>query len=109
MITLCNVASGDTESGYIHLGSDAGQMGIVGIVTPSALTSTTMTLVAAIDGSTDKAITDVYGVSQTITISADKFIALDPAFYAGVPYIKIVTGSAEAGDRIFALIIREIT
>lgn len=109
MLISCKVANGATASGYIHIGGDVGEMGLVGIVTPAALTSTTMTIVASLNGSSDKTHTDYTGGAINIAVAADKYISLDPALYCGMPYVKLSLGSAEAAEREFFLVVREVS
>ena len=109
MLIRCTVLSGETTSDVIHIGGDVGDMGLVAVVTPSALTSSTMTISAYIDGVTAKTHTDYLGTSPTVTIAANRYISLDPALYCGMPYISLTVGSAEAANRDFYLVVREVS
>jgi hypothetical protein len=109
MLIRCTVRSGQTDSETIHIGGDVGQMGLVAVVTPAALTSTTMTIVASIDGTNGKVHTDYLGNSPTIALGTDRYISLDPALYCGMPYVVLSVGSAEAADRDFYLVVREVS
>jgi hypothetical protein len=103
------VANGATDSGWIHIGTDMDCNGLVAIVTPAALTSTSLTIKASIDGGvTDLAHYDYSGSTFTIPCAADRWIAVDPALFAGIPFIQIVMGSAEGAARSLTLIVREV-
>lgn len=109
MLISCKVANGAQVSTATHIGSDVGCLGLVGIVTPADLTSTSMTIVASIDGTNGKVHTDYTGASPTITIAADRYISLDPALYCGMPYIALSLSAAEAAEREFFLVMREVS
>ncbi len=103
------VANGGTQSGAVNLLNDQSPFyGLVGIVTPSALTSTTITIQPSLDGSTFLTHADYTGTSYTIPIGTNRWIALDPAMFAGFPWVRIVTGSAEGADRTFKLVVRAV-
>lgn len=104
------VANGATDSDWIHIGTDVDCNGLVAIVTPAALTSTSLTIKASIDGGTTTlAHYDLTGSSYSIPCGASRWIALDPALFVGIPFIRIVMGSAEAAARTLTLIVREVS
>jgi hypothetical protein len=103
------VANGGTESGWINIGTDKDCNGLVALVTPGTLTSTTLTMQASLDGSTALTHQNYLGATFTVTCSANKWISIDPALYAGFPFVRIVTGAAEGADRTFTLIVREVS
>lgn len=103
------VASGGTQSGAVNILTDVSPFyGLVGIVTPDTLTSTTLTIQPSLDGTTFLTHADYSGVSYTIPIGTNRWIALDPALFAGFPWVRIVTGSAEDAARTFTLVVRAV-
>lgn len=110
MIYDVQVANGAQNSGWINVGTDKDCNGVVAIVTPSTLTSTTMTIQASMDnGTTVLAHYDFTGNAYTVPCGADRWIALDPALFAGIPFIRLVMGSAEGAARTLQLVVREIS
>jgi hypothetical protein len=110
MIYTATVANGAQNSDWIHIGTDTDCNGVVAIVTPSALTSTTLTIQASLDnGTTVLAHYDFTGSAYTVPCAADRWIALDPALFAGIPFIRVVMGSAEGAARTLKLVVREIS
>lgn len=65
------------------------------IQTPASINSATaLTFRGSVDGSTWANLYDSTGTEVSVTAAASRFIALDPAIFAGVPYIKVRTGTA---------------
>jgi hypothetical protein len=104
-----NIAKDGTASQWVHIGTDTDCNGLVAICTPAELTSATMTIGVSLDGSAALTHTDYTGASATITVAANRYIALDPALYAGMPFIKLTVGSEEGAAREFTLIVREVS
>lgn len=98
-VAKATIASGQTTSGEIDLKGGA----MVGIITPSALTSTTMTFTASDkEGGTFVPVYDSEGNQINITVAASQAIALtgvDADALAPWSVIKLVGGSAEGADR----------
>lgn len=103
------VAASGTTSGWINILADSGSAGLTSIITPSALTSTSLTLQASLDGSTALTIYDFTGSTFTIPCVANAWIALDPALFLAFPWVRIVAGSSEAASRDFKLVVREVS
>lgn len=89
------------ESGVIDLVA-LGQLSA--IVTPAELTSLVMTFKASAtpDGTFVPVISD--GAEYTLTIAAGSYIVIDPTVFHGIPYLKLVTGSAEQAQRTFTVV-----
>ena len=85
------VFNGSATSNVINLQPN---LSLVGLHIPSGFAGTTMTFqAAAIDdpASTYRTITAVDGASTyTVTITADRFIPLDPRVFAGVKLLRLV-------------------
>lgn len=89
--------------------SDAAELGVYAlcaVITPAALTSTALTFTGSYDGVNFFPIKDSTNVAIGVTVAtgAAGYYKLAPADFVGVPFIKIVTGSAEAANRTFQLI-----
>lgn len=86
---------------------------LVGVVMPSGIASTTMTVLAATAaGGTFVTMQD--GVGQygpigdiTFTIAASKHLTIPPAMTSGITFIKLVFGSSETA-RTFETVTRDI-
>lgn len=102
--TTVTIASGQTTSQAI----DVGEWLIAGIRTPAALTGTTMTFTGATkEAGTYLAIRDSAGTAISVTVSADDHIVIEPQTFAGVQWIKLVSGSSEAADREITLVLHK--
>lgn len=81
---------------------------ILGIVTPAALTGTAITFQVSADGSTYVPLYDSTNTQVSVTVAASRGYYLDPAIFAAWRYAKVVSGSAEAADRTFTLLVRPV-
>lgn len=75
----------------------------VAIVTPAALTGTSLTFNASFDGST---FFPVYyeSTAYSLTTSTSRFHSLNRVAFEGVKFIQVVSGSAEGASRIIKVI-----
>jgi hypothetical protein len=96
------VASGNTTSDTINLNG----FGMVGLILPAALTSTTMTFTGSQDGVNFTSLYNVVGTQLAITIAASRLILFSPGDFVGINYVQLVTGSAEGSDRLIQVISR---
>jgi hypothetical protein len=101
------IASSGTTSDAINLSG----LQVVAIDMPAAVTGTTMTFTASSSlGGTYDTVTEVGGASTySITLAASKWTAVDVRVFAGIPFLKLVSGSAEAATRTFSLICRPVS
>ena len=99
------VANGATTSDTLDLGG----MTVVGLRTPSALTSTNMTFKAGVD-QTDTVQTLKYSNGTNITFNLANAIQVpcDPSDFASVRYLQLVMGSSEGGARSIDIVVREV-
>lgn len=74
---------------------DLAGLTVVGLYVPASIAGTTMTFTASYDGSTFFQVQNGSGSASTITISASIYIPFDPATFAGVRYLKLVSSSSE--------------
>lgn len=88
------IANGETTSGAVYVGAKAP----VALVMPAAFTGTAMTFQGSADGVTYQAI-EPNGAAYSVTVAASKNVPLIGAYFAGFPWIKLVSGSAEAAAR----------
>jgi hypothetical protein len=81
---------------------------LVGIITPSALTSTSIGFQAASTAAgTPVAVYNSSGIiAVTVATAAARYIALNPNDYACINNIRISTGSTELAARTFTLVTR---
>lgn len=98
------IANGATTSGAIDLGGGA----LVGIRTPATLTGTSFAVQAADEAGNFLAVYDSSGNAVAITAAADRHIYLNPANFAGLRQIKLVSNASEGGDRTITLIVRPV-
>jgi len=76
---------------YVH-----GQ--ISGLIIPGTFTGTSVTFQGSYDGDT---YTVLYldGADYSMAVDESRWVVLDPTVFYGVPYVKVVSGSAEGADR----------
>ena len=103
-LRLANFTATIAISATVSDAIDLGGASLNAIVTPLALTGTTMTFQGSHDGTTYNAIYDTAGAAVTVTVAASRFIPLAPSDFSGVRYIKVVSGSAEAAARSITLV-----
>ena len=76
---------------------------LVGLFTSSAFDGTTLTFTVS-DALAGTYVTLQWdGSDYTVTTAASKYVALDPTKFAGVRYMKIVTGTSQTGDTVITL------
>ena len=96
------IASSGTTSNAIDLVG----MNLVGIQFPSAFTGSTVSFEASLDGSNYYAIADTAGTDLSVTVTADRLVALVAADLSCVRFLKIVSDSSEGAERTITLAIR---
>lgn len=99
------IASSGTDSTEVDLQG----MTLCGFYMPAAFTGTAMTFKAASSsGGTFLPVEDGFGVTISKTVSASKYIKVDPVDFSGVRFLKLVSGSAEGAERTITLAIRQV-
>ena len=96
------------NSGTVSTAANLLGMRLVGIITPAALTGTELTFQASTDNSTFTAMYDENGAAIAVTVAASRWTVPVFTSFLGVPYLKIVSGSAEAAERTITLIVRPL-
>ena len=73
---------------------------LAAILIPAAFTSTTLTFLASINGTNFYEMYNTYsGTALSYVVAAGRFVAINPADFQGVNYLKIVAGSDEGAAR----------
>lgn len=80
---------------------------VVGLVTPSTFTGTTLTFKAAY--STSATPQSVYneGSAYSVACSTDRFIAVNPNVFLGAVTLQIVSSSTEGAERTIQVIVAD--
>lgn len=99
--TTVTIAAGQTTSSIV----DLDHYTLVGVKFPSAMTGTSLTVLTSNDTSAASFKQAMYdGSAVTITVTADKYNQLVPSQVWGLlRYIKLVSSSAEASQRILTV------
>lgn len=99
------IAASATTSGEIDLSGTT----LCGIFIPSGFQGTSITFqVAPESGGTFVVMKDGAGSTVTKTCAASQFLKIDPADFAGVQFMKIVSSATESAERILTLAARPL-
>lgn len=99
------INSGETVSNVVDLVG----MTLCGFYMPTTFTGTAITFQASGDkGQTYLNVEDGAGSNVSKTVSASKYIKIDPSDFAGIQYLKLVSGATEGADRNIILALREV-
>lgn len=100
---LAKIAASGTTSGAVDLGHAT----LCGIYVPASFTGTTLTFTASDTATgTFAPVKDGAGAAVSKTVAAGDYIYIDPVLFAGIRHLKIVSGSAEAAERVLKLATR---
>jgi hypothetical protein len=105
VVTTVTIAASGTVSGATF---DLSDFSIVGVVTPSALTGTALTFQVSVDGSTFVLLQQASGAYSLASVAASRAIAVDPDMFRAWRYAKVVSGSAEAAERVITLVLDRV-
>ena len=95
-----------TIAGTTSQAIDVGEHLVAGIVCPSALTGTSFTFTGALtEDGPYRSLVDSTGTNITVSVAADAHILIEPQTFAGVSWIKLVSGATEAADREITLVL----
>jgi hypothetical protein len=75
---------------------------------PAAFTGTTLTFQVSADGSTYVPLYDSSGTLQSMTVAVSCGYSLNPTVFAGWPYLKVVSGSAQGRIAAITLLTRPV-
>lgn len=93
-LAFVNVTITDAENTTPTDGIDLIGMTLVGIICPSTFDGTTITFTACdTQGGTYLPVYDKSGNAYTVTTAASRYVILSPADFAGIRFIKPVTGT----------------
>jgi len=99
------IANAATVSAAVELGSAT----VVGVYIPASFTGTAITFQSAPTlAGTYSPIKDGAGAAVSKTVAAGDYVYLDPTIFAGVGFIKVVSGSSEAAERTITVAARTV-
>ena len=80
-----------------------------GIVFPAAMTGTAITLDFSFNGTTWYDVVETDGTEVSYTVSAGNVVRVDPSgwAFASAGFLRVVSASSEAADRIINLIFKQ--
>lgn len=81
---------------------------LTGLIMPSSFTGTSITFQSSVDNTTFIDMYDTAGNALSVTVAANRWVAFAPQDFAGVRYLKLKSGSAEAADRSITLVLRPV-
>jgi len=96
------IANGQTVSSAVYIGD---KLPVV-LLMPGTFTGTSVSFQGSFDGSAYQAV-NISGAAYAETVAASKDVALDPSMFAGLRFIKVVSGSAEGGARSVGVVMRK--
>lgn len=98
VVAAASIANAGTASAAIPTQG----LSLVGIQLPAAFTGTAITFQGSVDGTTYQPVySTISGTALSYTVAQGRYIAIDPAPFYGLAYIKLVSGSSEGGARAF--------
>lgn len=104
--TDVTIANGATTSAAIDVPDG---LSPVGFITPSSLTSTSMTFTVSVDGTNFYALKKNDGsASISYTVTTSSYYPMNPADWCGISNFKFVGGSSEAAARTILLVFRAL-
>lgn len=108
-ITCYNKSATIAASGTTSAEVDLEGTTLCGLIMPATFTGTTITFQMSDDsGGTFVLMHDGAGASYSKTVATSKYIPLNPADFAGMRYIKLVSGSTESSQRVIKLATRPV-
>lgn len=78
------------------------------IVTPAALTGTTIKFQASVDDGATFVPLYNEGTEYSVTVNTSRFVALNPNVFQGVVLLRLVSGSSEAASRVIGIVSGEL-
>lgn len=99
------ISSGQNASAAVDLVGTT----LVGIQLPATFTGTSLTFqMATSAGGTYQTMIDGSGTTLTKTIVQGRYLLLDPAEFAGVQFLKVLSGATEGAARTLELVTRPV-
>ena len=79
---------------------------LAGFMLPDTFTGTALTFEAApTEDGTYRSVTNSSGTAISVTVATDAHVLIEPQTFAGVRWLKIVSGSTEGADRTIGLVL----
>lgn len=106
-----SIAASGSVSGSIALEENGVPMTLCGLFTPGAMTGTAISFHACPTlGGTYVDVSNGAGVDLSVTIQTGEaeYIILDPANFAGIRYLQLVSNDTEASARTITLAMRAL-
>lgn len=101
-VTATIASSGTTSTAVALKGFQ-----LSGVLLPATFTGTSITFLASVDGVTYVLLkVTAAGTTLSYVVTQNTFAAIDPKDFAGVNYVKIVSGSTEGSARTLKLALR---
>lgn len=98
------VSSGETVSAAIDLRGTT----LCGVLTPASFEGTALTFQASADGTNFFPVKNGDGTDFSVTVAANTYTKLDPADFAGIQNLKIVSGTVTTADRTLVASVRQV-
>lgn len=105
------IADSGTVSGAVKLFDDYDNApeSLVGIICAAGFATANLTFQASVDGTNYYTMYNAAGAVVTVfSAAASEWIALDPADFAGVPYLKVVSSATQSGGDVLTLVTRRL-
>lgn len=102
---LATILVGQTKSNRVLIPQDAIPVAI--FTDPTAMTGTALTFDGALTktGGSEYPVQDGAGNAYSLTIpTSPACMKLDATLFAGLPYIEVISGSAEAATRVLTIV-----
>jgi hypothetical protein len=111
-IQTATILSGATLSDAMDSGSGLsdGRQQPIGLFIPAAFTGIAITFTACdTAGGTYVAVRDVGGATAySVVVAASQYVPLEPRVFAGLQFVKLVSGTAEGADRSIKVVRRAV-
>jgi hypothetical protein len=103
--TTTTIANGQGSS----LAVDLYGVALVGISIPAAFTGIALTFQVSVDnGQTYQPMYKADGTAYSVTVAAGHYIQIPALDFAGIRFLKVISGSNEAADRVLTLVARPV-
>lgn len=96
-------------NGQTSTSIDCRGQGIVGIILPASLVSTTLTFMGSQDNVNFSNLYNAAGTALSTVVAANRIVLFTPGDLIGLHYIQLVTGSVETAGAIIYAITRTFT
>jgi len=99
------IASSGTQSTGIFMGG----LSLCGLVMPTLWTSATISLQMTYDnGANWHDVYDNDGTAISFTVGTSRYVKIDPADFAGINYLRLVSSAPQAAERSIVIVARPV-